>query len=130
MREIREKLNKMQVWEGPTDIFGYGVYRAITNKRISDPKYDEFINKLENLNIRVNLDYYPIMMKFDNGNFEVTRDVSDKPSVIIKIKTQDFMDIVDGKSSIIKSFLTFKMKMPKGITKMLKIYKIFSKMMN
>ena len=120
----------MEVWNAPTDMFGYGVYKSIMRKRESDPKYDEFINKLENLNIRVNLDYYPIMMKFDKGNFEVTRDVSDKPSVVIKIKTQHFMDIVDGKSSIIKSFLTFKMKMPKGITKMLKIYKIFSKMMN
>ena len=120
----------MQVWEGPTDIFGYGVYRSIKVKMETDPKYREFINKLENLNIRVNLDYYSIMMKFDKGNFEVTRDLSDKPSVIINIKTQDFMNIIDDKSTILRSFLTFKMKMKKGITKMFKIYKIFSKMMN
>ena len=121
----------LEPWKGPTDIFGYGVYKAIIDKMERDPKYDKFINKLENLKIRINLDYYPIMMKFDKGNFEVTREISGNPSVIITIKTQDFMNIIDEKSTIIRSFLARKMKMNfKGLLKMLTVYKIFSNMMN
>lgn len=121
----------MEEWNAPTDIFGFGVYRSIKNKMEKDAKYDAFINSLENFNIKVELDYYPIMLKFDKGDFEVTREISVKPSAIIKIKTQDFMNIIDEKSTIIRSFLTRKMKMNfKGLLKMLKIYKIFSNMMN
>ena len=121
----------LQPWEGPTDIFGYAVYKSIIDKMERDFNYRDFINNLENLNIRINLDYYPIIMKFDKGYFEVSREISGNPSVIITIKTQDFMDIIDEKSTIIRSFLTRKMKMNfKGLLKMLTIYKIFSKMIN
>ncbi len=117
----------MEKYEGPTDIFGIAIYSALTRKMEEDPEYRAFIENL-NMNLIVELDYYPLMIKFEKDKFTITRDIED-PTVIVKINTQDFLDIVDGKSSIIRKFLGRKMKFKKGITKLFKVYKIFSKMM-
>ncbi|MHA1893614.1 MAG: hypothetical protein ACTSX4_03835, partial [Candidatus Helarchaeota archaeon] len=68
--------------------------------------------------------------KFQKGSIEITRDVSSKANVILSTSAQHFMKIIDNKDTIIGSFLKFKMKLSKGFTKLFKVYKIFSNMMN
>ncbi|MHC1590588.1 MAG: SCP2 sterol-binding domain-containing protein [Candidatus Helarchaeales archaeon] len=119
----------MDLFKGPTDMFGMALYNGISSKMEKDERYRKFISKLRE-NILVELDYYPILLKFEGNSFEVTREIKEKASVIMKINIQDFMDILDGKSSIISTFLKGKMKFKKGLTKILKVYRLFSNMIN
>ncbi|HUY01125.1 MAG TPA: SCP2 sterol-binding domain-containing protein [Candidatus Deferrimicrobium sp.] len=119
----------MELFKGPTDIFGIAIYSSLIKKMEENPSYREFINKL-NLNLVVELDYYPLMIAFKKDSFEITREI-EHPDVRIKIKTQDFLDIVDGKTSIIKTFFRGKMGFKpfyKIFTKLFTVYKIFSNM--
>ena len=121
----------MQVYEGPTDVFGVAIYNALNQKMDEDPDYRDFVNNLE-LNLVVELDYYPFMIKFTKDAFEVTREVQ-KPDVIIKMKTQDFLDILDGRSSIMKTFLRGKMgfkPITKLFTKLMTVYKLFNNLIS
>ena len=120
----------MEIWEGPTDMFGLAIYNGIASKMKESQKYRDFINKLDEFNILVELDYYPLMMRFKKGSFEVTRDISGKANVKLKVTLQDFLNIVDNKASIIGSFLKMKLRMTKGFTKLIKVFKLFSNMMN
>lgn len=120
----------MDLFEGPTDVFGMAIYNSLKGKIDSDPKYEKFVNNLDE-NIIVDLDYYPILLKFEKGKeFEVIKDFDEKPTVKVKITIQNFLDILDGRSSIIKSFLKGQLKFKKGLLKIFKIYKLFSRMMS
>lgn len=120
----------MDVFEGPTDIFGMAIYHSLTEKMEENPKYRKFINKIEE-NILLELDYYPLMVKFGKDSLEITREIIEKPSVKVKIKAQDFLNIIDGKSTMIRTFLRGKMGLNfKGLLKIMKVYKIFSNIMS
>ena len=117
----------MDLFKGPTDIFGIALYYSINRKMEEDPDYRDFINNL-NLRLIVELDYYPVFIKFEEGSFEISREI-EKGDVTLKMKAQNFMDIVDGKTSIIKTFLRGKMGFKpfyKLFTKLFTVYKIFS----
>lgn len=119
----------MEVYDGPTDVFGVAIYNALNEKMEQDPEYREFIHNL-NLNLVVELDYYPFMLKFTKDSFEITREIQ-KPDVTVKMKTQDFLDILDGKSSIIKTFLKGRMgfkPLYKLFSKLMTVYKLFNKL--
>ncbi len=114
----------MERFEGPTDVFGIGLYYSITSKMQADSKYQDFINNLT-LNILLDLDYYPIMIKFKEKSLEITREI-EKADVILRVSAQDFLEILDEKTSIIRLFLRRRLKFKKGLLKILKVYKIFS----
>ncbi|MHA1264394.1 MAG: SCP2 sterol-binding domain-containing protein [Candidatus Helarchaeota archaeon] len=119
----------MEIYEGPNDIFGVAIYNALNTKIEEDAEYRKFLEKLD-LNLVIELDYYPFMIQFKKGRFEVTRNIQD-PDVTVKMKTQDFLDILDGKASIFSTFLKGKMGFKpiyKLFTKLLTVYKIFSNM--
>ncbi|MHA1299228.1 MAG: SCP2 sterol-binding domain-containing protein [Candidatus Helarchaeota archaeon] len=118
----------MDLFKGPTDVFGMAIYNSLSQKIEQDYKYRDFINDL-NEKIVIEMDYYPLMIKFEENNFQVTRDI-EEPTIKLKIAVQDFLDIIDGKSSIIGLFLKRKLKIKKGMLKIFKIFKIFSKMMS
>ncbi|MHA1378698.1 MAG: SCP2 sterol-binding domain-containing protein [Candidatus Helarchaeota archaeon] len=115
----------MDLFEGPTDIFGMALYNSLTDKVENDPKYREFVNNL-NEKIVVDLDYYPVMLKFEKDHFEVTRKIED-PTIKIKVSIQNYLNILEGKTSILGLFFKGKLKIKKGLTKILKVYKLFSK---
>ncbi|MBD3229145.1 MAG: hypothetical protein GF329_13235 [Candidatus Lokiarchaeota archaeon] len=130
----------MDLFEGPTDVFGMAIYNSLLDKVETDPKYEKFVQNLEE-KVMVDLDYYSLLIKFEKGKeFEVIKkeeaeekspDNDDiKPTIRVKIKVQNFLDILEGKSSIIKSFLTGQLKFKKGFLKIYKVYKLFSKMMS
>jgi putative sterol carrier protein len=116
----------MDLFQGPTDLFGIAINSALNKKIGADQKYREFIKSLKE-NVVVDLDYYPLMIKFGEGKFEVSRNI-ENPTVVVKINTQDFLNILDNKASIMGLFLRGKMKFKKGFLKLLKVYKIFSTM--
>lgn len=116
----------MDLFQGPTDLFGIAINNALNKKIGADQKYREFIKSLTE-NIVIDLDYYPLMIKFAGGKFEISRYI-ENPTVVVKINTQDFLNILDEKTSIMGLFLRGKMKFKKGFLKLLKVYKIFSKM--
>ena len=118
----------MDLYEGPTDIFGMAVYQGLTTKMDEDPKYRKYINNLKG-KIVIDLDYYPIMIKFEKDNFEITREI-EKSKPKLKISIQNFLGLSEGKSSMFGLFLSGKVKLNiKGYLNILKIYKIFNNMM-
>ena len=117
---------KLDLFEGPTDVFGMALYNSINERIEQNPKYREFVNNLEET-IVVELDYYPIMIKFEKERFEVSRELK-KPTIKIKVSVQNYVNIIDGKSSILGLFLKGKLKIKKGFTKIFKVYKLFSEM--
>ena len=119
----------MDLFEGPRDIFGMGIYHSLSSKMENNPKYRKFIENLEE-NIVLELDYYSLMMKFQEESLEIKKEYTEKPSVVIKIKIQDFLDIIDEKGSIITKFLGHKLVFKKGLKKIFKVYKIFSTILN
>lgn len=118
----------MEIWEGPTDIFGMAMYYSITKNMEKFPKYRDFINNLT-LNLVLELDYYPVMIKFEQDSFEITREI-ENPDAIVKIGVQDLMKILDKKTGMLRLLLKRKLKFRKGFTKIFKIYKVFSKMVS
>jgi len=116
----------MDLFQGPTDLFGIAIYHSLNKKMSEDEKYRDFIKSLKE-SIVIDLDYYPVMIKLTGGAPEVTRNI-DNPTVIVKINTQDFLNILDAKASIMGLFLKGKMKFKKGFFKLLKVYKLFSNM--
>ena len=116
----------MDLFEGPMDVFGMALYNSINEKIEQNPKYREFVNNLEET-IVVELDYYPLMIKFEKERFEVSREL-EKPTIKIKVSVQNYVNIIDRKSSIIGLFLKGKLKIKKGFTKIFKVYKLFSEM--
>ena len=124
MEKIEIRVDELEVWEGPTDILGIGMYNSLSNRMKEDPKYRQFINNLE---IRVVLDvgYYPVMIKFEKNSFEITRDI-ENPDLTIKIEAQSMFDLTEGKMSMIGLFLRRKLKI-KPFFKIFSAYKIFSK---
>ena len=114
----------MEVWEGPTDLVGMGLYQAISQRLKDDPKFREYVADLE-LKIIVDLGLYPVLMKFEKGTLQVTRDIED-PDVTLKVELQNLFDMTEGRSSMIGLFLRRKLKI-KPFFKLFKIYKIFSK---
>ena len=114
----------MEVWEGPVDLLGIGLYHSITSRMNEDSDYRQFINDLE-LNLVVDLEFYPIMIKFEKDSLEITTDI-EKADVTLKVSAQDLFDLTDGKSSIFGLFLRRKLRV-KPFLKLLKVYKIFSK---
>jgi len=118
----------MEEFKGPTDIFGMGLYYVIS-KNIKDfSKYRDFINNL-NLNLVLELNYYPLMIKFQKESFEVTREI-EKPDVIMKFDVQDLLNIVEGKTGIMRLILKRRIRIKKGFTKLLKVYKVFSQLVS
>ncbi len=78
--------------------------------------------------MKLELDYYPLMIKFQKDSFEVTREI-EEPDVIMKIKTQDLLSLLDKKVGMLRLFFTRRLKLNfKGLLKILTVYKIFSKM--
>jgi putative sterol carrier protein len=116
----------MDLFQGPTDIFGIAINSALNKKITADQKYREFIQSLKE-NLVIDLDNYPLMLKFGEGKFEITRNI-ENPTVIVKMNTQDFLNILDNRATIMGLFLRGKMKFKKGFLKLLKVYKIFSNM--
>lgn len=114
----------MEVWEGPVDILGIGLYHSIINRMEEDSNYRQFINDLE-MNIVLDLEFYPVMIKFGKNSLDITTDI-EKPDATLKIKAQDLFDLTEGKSSIVGLFLKRKLKV-KPFLKLLKVYKVFSK---
>ena len=114
----------MELFQGPTDLFGIAIHHSLSKKVGEDEKYRDFIKSLKE-RIVIDLDYYPVMIKLTGGAFEVTRNV-ENPTVIVKINTQDFLNILDAKASIMGLFLKGKMKFKRGFFKILKVYKLFS----
>ena len=45
----------MEVWEGPVDLLGIGLYHSITSRMNEDSDYRQFINNLE-LNLILPID--------------------------------------------------------------------------
>jgi putative sterol carrier protein len=118
----------VEEFKGPTDIFGMTIYYALS-KNIKDfPKYRDFINTL-NLNLVLELNYYPLMIKFQKESFEVTREI-EKPDAILKLDVQDLLNILDKKAGIMRLILKRRIKIKKGFTKLLKVYKIFSQIVS
>jgi putative sterol carrier protein len=117
---------EMDLFQGPTDIFGIAIYHALNKKMSENENYRGFVKSL-NESIVIDLDYYPLMIKLAEGAVEVTRNI-ENPTVIVKINTQDFLNILDAKASIMGLFLKGKMKFKKGFFKLLKVYKLFSNM--
>jgi len=124
MEKIEIRVDEMEVWEGPTDILGIGLYHSITSRMNEDSDYRQFINDLE-LNVVVDLGFYPLMIKFKKESLEITR-VIEKADVTLKVNAQDLFDLTEGKSSMIWFFLKRKLKI-KPFLKLFKVYKIFSK---
>ncbi len=116
---------RMEVWEGPTDLLGIGLYHSIVSKMEEDSDYRQFINDLE-MNIVLDLGFYPVMIKFRKDSLEFTTDITEKSDATLKIAVQDLFNLIDGTSSIFGLFLKRKLKV-KPFLKLLKIYKIFSK---
>jgi putative sterol carrier protein len=125
-RKFRE-LSDMERFEGPTDIFGMAVHYSIASNMETSPDYQEFINNLD-MNLKLELDYYPLMIKFQKDSFEVTREI-EEPDIVMKIKTQDLLSLLDKKVGMLRLFFTRRLKLNfKGLLKILTVYKIFSKM--
>lgn len=113
----------MKEFQGPTDLFGIGIFYSLNKRMDEDPGYREFINSLE-MNVALDLGYYPMMIKFEKNTFEITRDM-ENPDLTLKIDLQNLLDLSEGKSSMLGLFLKRKMKI-KPFYKILKAYKIFS----
>lgn len=118
----------MEEFKGPTDIFGMCLYYALSKNIKESPEYRDFIHKL-NMNLVLELDYYPLMIKFQKESFEINREI-EKPDAIMKINAQDLLNIVEKKAGIIELILKRRIKIKKGFTKLFKLYKIFSKIVN
>ncbi|MHA1270868.1 MAG: SCP2 sterol-binding domain-containing protein [Candidatus Helarchaeota archaeon] len=118
----------MELPDEPSDILGLAMYRVINNGMISDPGYRKFVSKL-NENIVLSTDYYDIMISFKDNSFTISRNI-ENPTVIIKVSVEEFFRIMEKQTSMIFSFLKGKMKFKKGLFKVLKIYKLFSKIMS
>jgi len=118
----------VEIPDEPTDILGLAMHRVINKNINEDSNYKKFIEKL-NENIVISTDYYDLMLKFKDGEFEVTREIKD-PTIIVKITIEEFFKIMDKKTSMMISFLKGRMKFKKGLFKVLKVYKLFSKVFN
>lgn len=118
----------MEEFKGPTDIFGMTIYYAISRNMQEFPMYRDYIQKL-NLNLVLELNYYPVIIKFKKESFEVSREI-EKPDAIMKIDVQDLLNILDKKTGIIRLILKRRIRIKKGFTKLFKVYKIFSKIVS
>ena len=114
----------MEVWEGPVDLLGIGLYHAITERMDEDSDYRQFINDLE-MNLILDMGFYPVMIKFEKDSLSITTDIG-KSDATLKISAQDLFDLTEGKRSIFGLFLKRKLKVSPFL-KLLKVYKIFSK---
>ncbi|MHA1132240.1 MAG: hypothetical protein ACTSQQ_15750, partial [Candidatus Helarchaeota archaeon] len=85
----------MEKFEGPTDIFGMAIHYSITRDMKAFPKYKNFINNLD-LKMRLELDYYPLLIKFQKDTFEITREM-EKPDIVMKITAQDLLKLLEKK---------------------------------
>ncbi|MHA1311109.1 MAG: hypothetical protein ACTSWR_03105 [Candidatus Helarchaeota archaeon] len=118
----------MEIPDEPDDILGLGIYRRIKTVTEISPDFKKFVDNL-NENILLSTDYYDFMIKFKDENFEVTREI-ENPTIIIKIKIEEFFKIMEKRTSMVFSFLKGKMKFKKGLTKLFKVYKLFGNILS
>ncbi|MHA1144075.1 MAG: SCP2 sterol-binding domain-containing protein [Candidatus Helarchaeota archaeon] len=113
---------------GSFDFVGLALYHMFNSNMEVSQKFRDRVKKTKE-KIVLDLDMYPIMINLTEVPIEITRYFTEEPTIIVKMPTQDLLHIVEGKSSMIRSFLTGKMKLKRGITKLMKVYNLFSKVL-